>query len=107
MSVAKTCTPSPLSRAQIAEPMPLAAPVTSARLPASPLSGIGRAVDVNHRAGHVARVVRAERDDERGSFLHRTDPSHRDLRERTFGSLAGFADRNHFREAAACDDAWR
>src|SRR2546428_2038800 len=87
MSVATTWTPSPCSREQTAAPMPLAAPVTSARFPRNPLSGIRGAVDVDRHAGHIGGVVGAKGDDQRRSLGHRADASHRDLRQ---GSLWAF-----------------
>src|SRR5213076_802979 len=95
MSVGITWTPSPCKRVQIAAPMPLAAPVTSARFPRSPLSGIGGAVDVDGHAGHVGSVVGAERHDQRRGFGHGTDAPHRDLRERSFGPSIFSTDSKH------------
>src|SRR5436190_12340844 len=107
MSVAMTWTPSFASRWTIEAPMPLAAPVTSAFLPRSPLSGIGSAVDVDRHAGHVGGVVGAERDDQRGGFGEGADAAHRNLRERTFRALARAGHRRDLGEATARDHAGR
>src|SRR5436190_1690800 len=100
MSVAMTWTPSFANRWTTAAPMPLAAPVTSAFLPRRPLSGIGSAVDVDRRAGHVGGVVGAERDDQRGGFGDGTDASHRNLLERTFRAFTRAGHRGDLGEAA-------
>src|SRR5439155_4954594 len=100
MSVPKTSTPSFFNFKNTAWPMPLAAPVTSARLPFNPLSGIRRAVHVDRDAGHVGRVVGAERDDQCRGFGHGTDPPHRDLRQRTFRTPIFSTDFQHLVETA-------
>src|SRR3989338_3305543 len=105
MSVPNVSTPSFFKRAKTAWPMPLAAPVTSARLPFNPLSGIGGAVDVHRDAGHVRGVVGAQRDDERRGFGHRADAAHRDLRKRTFRTTVFAAQLKNLAEAAAGNHA--
>src|SRR5260221_3950389 len=102
MSVAITWTPSACRRAQIAAPMPLAAPVTSARLPCSPLSGIGGAVDVDGHARHIGGVVGAERDDQWRRFRPRAHAAHPDLRPPAFLALAFFSDCKNHLQTAAC-----
>src|SRR5437868_12299185 len=107
MSVAMTWTPSFARRSTTEAPMPLAAPVTSAFLPESPLSDIRGAVDVDRHAGHVGRVVGAERDDQRGGLGDGADTSHGNLLERT---LRAFARAGHGRnpgEPATRDHAGR
>src|ERR1043165_10018740 len=84
--------------------MPLAAPVTSAFFPFRPSSGIGRAVEIDRDAGHVARVVAAESDDQRGGFHDRAARSHRDLLERSFRALLA-AEAENLLQPAAGDDA--
>src|SRR5438132_7726660 len=107
MSVATTWTPSPCRREQIAAPMPLAAPVTSALFPRSPLSGIGGAVDVYSHPGHVRGVVGAERDDQRRGLRHRADPSHGDLREWPFGAFVFSTDGKHLLQTTTRNHARR
>src|SRR5438105_10492732 len=107
MSVATTWTPSFANRWTTAAPMPLAAPVTSAFLPRSPLSGIGSAVDVDRYAGHVGGVVGAERNDQRGGFGDGANASHRNLLERTFRAFALDGHRRDPAEATARDHAGR
>src|SRR3989442_15908989 len=96
-------TPSPCRREQIAAPMPLAAPVTSARLPRSPLSGIRGAVDVDRRAGHVGGVVGAERDDQRRGLGDRADASHRDLRQGSLWAFVYASDGKHLLQTTTRD----
>src|SRR3954469_5507265 len=91
----------------MAWPMPLAAPVTKARLPCRPLSGIRRAVDVDRYAGHVRSVVGAKRDDERRAFGDRADAAHGNRPKVTFRPVVFFADLRDPVEAAARDHAGR
>src|SRR5882672_3616998 len=105
MSVATTWTPSPCRREQIAAPMPLAAPVTSALFPRSPLSGIGGAVDVDRHAGHVGGVVGAERDDQGRSLRHGADAPHRDLRQRSLWAFVFSTEGEHLLQTSTGYDA--
>src|SRR5687768_17834837 len=95
MSVAMTSTSSFRRRAATAAPIPLAAPVTSALRPFSPSSGIGSAVDVHGDAGHVGRVLGAQRDDQSRALLDGADAPHRDGGHRPFGSTL-FAGERHY-----------
>src|SRR5688500_4816719 len=90
MSVAITSTPSCFSRLTIEEPIPLAAPVTSALRPFRPSSGIRGAVGVHAYAGHIGSVVTAERHDQRGALADRPHPSHRNAGEGTFRAMVRF-----------------
>src|SRR5215212_9478714 len=91
----------------MAWPMPLAAPVTRARLPCRPLSGIRSAVDVDGYAGHVRRVVGAERDDERRAFGDGADAAHGNRPKVAFRPVVFFADLRDAVEATAGDHAGR
>src|SRR3954468_6104835 len=79
-------------RETMAWPMPLAAPVTRARLPCRPLSGIRSAVDVERDAGHVGSVVGAKRDDQRRAFGDRADAAHGNRPKVAFRPVVVLAD---------------
>src|SRR3954466_4785982 len=107
MSDPTVSTFSALRRETTARPIPLAAPVTSARLPRSPLSGIRGAVDIDRDAGHIRGVVGAERDYERRAFGYAADAAHGNRPKVAFRAVVFLADLRDAVEAAARDHAGR
>src|SRR5215470_6433573 len=102
MSTAATRTRSRTKRRTTAWPMPLAAPVTRATRPSSPLSCIcvrasrhvTGAVDVERDAGHVAGLVGAEGDHESGDLVDGRKSAERDPRRHALWPPIA-ADRRH------------
>src|SRR5215468_10150878 len=99
MSTTARRTRSRARRRATAWPMPLAAPVTTATRPSSPLSCmgsgvVGGAIDVDGHAGHVAGLVAAQGDHELRDLAERREAPQGDAGGQALRA-APLADRGH------------